>query len=595
MDDSQPLFALPAVRVAPFGELAAAARGCERLQQVRRLAKWTGKRRVTKTGTLLLADARTAGRELGLPEHPEARSATGLPELNELWSSVVGMHLVEGGAGRAEYRAEADDGSDRGVVQLWIDLLATTLLYLPRPDDQLVLPVLMRLHVDTRGTTVDGLVEHALAASLEIGLDGPASTGLPPRVQAAAEPFIRSLVESLTAIDALVIEGELVRLTDLGRFGLVHWFESGGIGAPFVIDLADATVAEVLDLGLTQDSAFDEWFATVGPEIAADRILEYARGGTPTHRVVAFGMLNQVGAVAEERVRACLDDRDLRPHANAWLSARGLPAGESTLDDLHRVFIDMVANDLDGTLESPRDVIGKLANDVEYDAAALFEDLWRCEHPETLPVLQALADYYPEPSAAKAARKGVMRLRSATPAPADSTYQLKAVLRYVKPPVWRRIQVPGSISLAELHEVIQVAMGWSNSHLHEFEINRRRYGVVDDEAPGVLDASGFTLAEVAQAGDRFDYLYDFGDSWNHQVTVEKVLPADSAPTVRCTAGRRNCPPEDIGGPYALEEFLKAYADPGHPDHAQYRNWLGDSYDPAAFNLTEINTALSRLR
>lgn len=595
MDDSQPLFALPAVRLPALGELADAARGCERLQLIRRLARWTGKRRVTKAGTLLLADARTAVRELGLPEHPQARSATGFPELTALWSSVVGMHLVEGGAGRAEYRAEVDDGSDRSVVQLWIDLLTTTLL--PRADDQLVLPVLMRLHVDTRGNTVEGLAEHALTASLEIGLDGPASTGLLPRVQAAAEQSIRSLVESLAAIDALIIEGELVRLTDLGRFGLVHWFESGGIGAPFVMDLADATVAEVLDLGLTQDSAFEEWFALIGPEVATERILEYARGGTPTHRVVAFGMLNQVGVVAEKPVRACLDDRDLRPHANAWLSARGLPAGESTLDDLHRVFIDMVAADLDGDPRSARESIRDLADGIEYDPAALFENLWRSDHPDTLPVLRALAEHFPDLDAARVARKGVLRLESETPPqPAASTYQLKMVLEHVKPPIWRRLEVPGSISLAELHEVIQVAMGWSNSHLHEFEINGRAYGVVDDDAPAeLLDAGGFTLAEVAQAGDRFDYLYDFGDSWNHQVTVEKVLPADSATTVRCTAGKRNCPPEDIGGPYGVKEFLKAYADPEHPDHAHFRNWLGNNYDPAAFDLTDINAELARLR
>ncbi|WP_433006047.1 hypothetical protein [Kribbella sp. CA-294648] len=417
MDESRPLFELPAVRLPPFAQLAAAARECERLQLVRRLARWTGRRRVTKAGTLLLADARAAVRELGLPEHPQARSATGFPELSALWSSVVGMHLVEGGAGRAEYRADADDGSDRSVVELWIDLLTSTLRQLPAADDGLVLPVLMRLYVDTRGNTVEGLAEHAVTASLEIGLDGAAlePAALPSRVLAALDPSVRRLVESLAAIDALIVEDELVRLTDLGRFGLVHWFESGGIGAPFVMDLAGATVAEVLDLGLTQDSAFEEWFGLVGPEVATDRILEYARGGTPTHRVVAFGMLNQIGVVAERAVRACLDDPDLRPHANAWLSARGLPAGESTLDDLHRVFIDMVATDLDGHPRSARESIRDLANGIGYDPAALFENLWRSDHPDTLPVLRALAEHFPDQTAARVARKGVMRLESEAP------------------------------------------------------------------------------------------------------------------------------------------------------------------------------------
>ncbi|WP_433006044.1 plasmid pRiA4b ORF-3 family protein [Kribbella sp. CA-294648] len=169
------------------------------------------------------------------------------------------------------------------------------------------------------------------------------------------------------------------------------------------------------------------------------------------------------------------------------------------------------------------------------------------------------------------------------------------MLEHVKPPIWRRIEVPGSTSLAELHLVIQVAMGWTNSHLYGFEIAGRSYGETYDDAPEtLLAAADHTLADVAEAGDRFSYLYDFGDNWDHLVTVEKTRPATPAPTIRCTAGRRNCPPEDIGGPYAFDEFLKAYADPAHPDHKHYRNWLGNNYDPTAFNLTGTNTDLARL-
>ncbi len=413
------------------------------------------------------------------------------------------------------------------------------------------------------------------------------------------EPYIRNQLEVLAEIDALVVDGDHFRLTDLGRFGLVHWFESGGIGAPFVMDLAAATVAEVLDLGLTQEGAFDEWLSVLSQDVAAERMLEHARGGTPEHRVIAFGMLDQLGPAAEKAVRSGLDDPDLRPHANAWLSARGLPTGESSLDDLHRVFIDMVAADLDGDPRSAQESIRELAADAEYDAATLFEDLWRCEHPETLSVLKALAQYHPDPAAAKAARKGVMRLRSTASTPADSTdlpastYQLKVVLKNTEPPVWRRIQVPGSTTLAELHAVIQVAMGWTNSHLHEFEINQRTYGAIDDDAPeALLEAADHALAEVAKEGDRFDYLYDFGDGWSHEVIVEAVLPAEPVPTARCLDGQRNCPPEDVGGPYRFGLFLKAYDDPASPDYSYYRDWLGDGYDAAAFDLNEVNAELA---
>jgi hypothetical protein len=149
--------------------------------------------------------------------------------------------------------------------------------------------------------------------------------------------------------------------------------------------------------------------------------------------------------------------------------------------------------------------------------------------------------------------------------------------------------------LAGLHAVIQVAMGWTNSHLHQFELNQRVYGEIDDDAPDeLLEAADFPLQDVAHAGDRFDYLYDFGDGWSHVVTVEKVLPAADGPAVRCVAGKRNCPPEDVGGPYGFEEFVKAYSDPGQPDHERYREWAGDGYDPAEFNLDAVNAELAEL-
>jgi hypothetical protein len=121
-------------------------------------------------------------------------------------------------------------------------------------------------------------------------------------------------------------------------------------------------------------------------------------------------------------------------------------------------------------------------------------------------------------------------------------------LKGTKPPIWRRIQVPGSIALSDLHGVIQVAMGWTNSHLHEFAIGGRQYGEIDDDGPEeLLEEAGFMLAEVAGERERFEYLYDVGDGWDHAVTIEKVAPSsDDVSVARCLAGRRNCPPEDMG-------------------------------------------------
>ena len=408
---------LPPVRLPPFGELVEAARRCAALQSVFRLAEWTGDRKVTKTGNLTLADARIANRDLGLPDHPEARVAKGLHELRILWELALDLELLAVDAGRAELVAQTTGHSDREIVELWIDLLTLTVQGLPilRGDEVAVTPLLMRLYVGTQGIRIEELAAHVLDDVAAIGADWVnVSAGQSDALADLLVAMVRQNLDRLAAIDAVVVDDDVARLTDLGRFGLLHWFEMGGIHAPYVSDLAGASVADLLGLGLTQHSTglFTEWVAAIGPEAATERILAHARGGTPLHRVIAFGMLDQLGPVAEQGVRACLDDRDLRPHANAWLTGHGLPAEQSTLDDLHRVFIDMVAADLDGDPRSEREAVRGVAEEAEYDASALFENLWQCEHPATLEVLKALARYYPDPTAAKVAHEGVMHLGS---------------------------------------------------------------------------------------------------------------------------------------------------------------------------------------
>lgn len=179
--------------------------------------------------------------------------------------------------------------------------------------------------------------------------------------------------------------------------------------------------------------------------------------------------------------------------------------------------------------------------------------------------------------------------------------QLRIELRWVKPLVWRRVLVPETITLAKLHSVLQWTMGWTNSHLHEFEIARRRYGVPDPEwelgGEPLTDERRVRLQPLLEAGlRRFTYLYDFGDSWEHVVKVEDLLPPDpdSAP-ILCTAGENACPPEDVGGEPGYIEFLAALADPMHEEHENMRSWIGYPFDPAAFDLNAVNRALARIK
>jgi Plasmid pRiA4b ORF-3-like protein len=176
-------------------------------------------------------------------------------------------------------------------------------------------------------------------------------------------------------------------------------------------------------------------------------------------------------------------------------------------------------------------------------------------------------------------------------------FEIKIELREVRPAVLRRVQVPGDMTLAGLHAVVQVAMGWTDSHLHEFDVDGVRYGLPDPDwdVDEVRDEARAKLFRLLGQGDRVGYVYDFGDGWTHRLTVEKVLaPEPGVSYPRCVSGRRACPPEDVGGPWGYDEFLAAMADLAHPEHEHYREWQGGPFDPAAFDLDAVNQALAEL-
>lgn len=169
-------------------------------------------------------------------------------------------------------------------------------------------------------------------------------------------------------------------------------------------------------------------------------------------------------------------------------------------------------------------------------------------------------------------------------------FQLKVALAGIRPPIWRRLLSDGATTLDDLHDVIQVAFGWYGYHLHDFEIGGRQYGVPDpdwDFGPPRIDERKTRLDAVASEGSTFRYIYDFGDWWEHKITVEKVLPdAGDAGDVELPAlikGKRACPPEDCGGPWGYGDLLEILADPKHPEHAERIEWLGQPFDPEEFD------------
>lgn len=180
---------------------------------------------------------------------------------------------------------------------------------------------------------------------------------------------------------------------------------------------------------------------------------------------------------------------------------------------------------------------------------------------------------------------------------ASPIYQLKVSLREIKPPIWRRVQVTGDITLAKLHHVLQIVMGWTNSHLHKFTIGATDYAEPDPD--GLLNFRNdrrARLNDVVRSRQKFSYEYDFGDSWEHEIIVEKTLqPEPGAFYPVCLGGERACPPEDCGGVRGYGDFLEAIMNPAHEEHGAMRTWVGGSFDPEVFDLDAVNRELRRLR
>jgi hypothetical protein len=189
-------------------------------------------------------------------------------------------------------------------------------------------------------------------------------------------------------------------------------------------------------------------------------------------------------------------------------------------------------------------------------------------------------------------------------------FQLKITLRESKPPIWRRIQVAGDTTLHKLHNLIMVIMQWSGGHLHEFTVGGVPYTdkEFEDLAQGGLftneskDGRRALLNKVAPTeGSRFSYLYDFGDSWEFVVQVEKILePEAGVKYPRCVGGRRAAPVEDSGGVYGYYELLETLNGPDSPERTEMLEWLGEDVDPkdydcTRFSVDEINERLAQLR
>jgi hypothetical protein len=238
------------------------------------------------------------------------------------------------------------------------------------------------------------------------------------------------------------------------------------------------------------------------------------------------------------------------------------------------------------------------------DRTHIFKDVWEFElvghgwgpadstpHEEdTMPKRNSAAD------GGKTGKriKRVAKARPNTTSP--EVVELKITLRHTKPPIWRTLAVPGDVTLAGLHDIIQAVMGWCDCHLHQFIGDSERLyssGFLAEDDADVIDGTRVRFCDLIDGvGSRLLYQYDFGDGWEHELKVVSIGPPK--PGVKypvCLAGARACPPEDCGGIGGYYDLLKIIADPKHEEHESMLEWVGEGFDPEAFDVEEVSSLL----
>ncbi len=178
----------------------------------------------------------------------------------------------------------------------------------------------------------------------------------------------------------------------------------------------------------------------------------------------------------------------------------------------------------------------------------------------------------------------------------ERVYQFRINLQGINPLIWRRIQVPETYTFWDLHVAIQDAMGWTDSHLHEFDVidpldgETLRIGIPDEDFEGeIIPDWEMNISNIfSKQNPKAYYIYDFGDNWGHTIKLEKILPKEKGVDYpRCIGGKRACPPEDCGGVWGYREFLRAIRDPQHKEHKEMMEWIGGEFDPEHFDVNEV--------
>ena len=180
-----------------------------------------------------------------------------------------------------------------------------------------------------------------------------------------------------------------------------------------------------------------------------------------------------------------------------------------------------------------------------------------------------------------------------------TVYELNVAVVGIRPRIWRRLQVPSTMDLGRLHRALQVCFGWDDDHLHQFTVGETKRGAALRRYDRDIDEKDETRTRLSKTAPNEQssliYTYDFGDNWEVEIVVQKILPRDPGGTYPvCLAGRRAGPVEDCGGIFGYEKMCEALADPTHEDHEEYVEWFGNEFDPEAFDIDAVNARLGKL-
>jgi len=586
-------------------QLADEARACSVLADARILAEWIGPgREVTARGVLKPAAAVEACELLGI-EMPSSkpRSALDIAELMMVWAAAAAAGFIEVSRGRVTagqtLRAWLD-GDAGSVLAIWskcalesIGLLGETTV-----EDLKYLSVLVTL--DDRG----GVVSLGDLNASITPLIGDDSSGCP--CPNCASLFDGGLLGDLGAEDAVEVLGEFgiavladdtAELTPLGRWLTDFMFRESAPPADADAGLVVGELAQLPDIAVTVMAR--PWLSSRAPATAAKALLAVGERTSGPERLTAVMLARECGAEAQPVWREWAAKDGFGAYARVWLAEHeDIEPAEA---DLTWIAMDGLASALDAL---PADLPESLQSyllqaQLADEMAEALPLLAACDHPAAPRLAKLLAGGM-SPEAEVFAQAPV--LSPASPRRQNrvkADYQIKIqLLGVTKPPVWRRLRVSAGLSLDQFHGVIQSAMGWYDCHLHVFSDGSREYGIPDDEL-GHLDERTVSLSQVfSGVGDKLCYTYDFGDDWEHEVTLEKILPESVGATSSfCVTGKGACPPEDCGGPWGYEEMKASLADPEAEDHEDLLEWLGldsgDDFDAKEFSAEEVNHRLRR--